>query len=82
MPDTAARAFAAAMARLGPFEPRPQLAVACSGGPDSLALALLADAWARGRGGAATALIVNHRLRPGSGAEAAATMTNAWKRKV
>jgi tRNA(Ile)-lysidine synthase len=64
--------FARAMARLAPFEPCPILAVAVSGGADSLALALLADHWARDRGGAVTALTVDHRLRPESAAEAAA----------
>ena len=43
-----------------------------SGGPDSLALAILADRWARGRGGRAWALTVDHRLRPESADEAAA----------
>jgi tRNA(Ile)-lysidine synthase len=65
--------FAAAMAPLGPFEPRPMLGVAVSGGPDSMALALLADRWARQRGGGVRALIVDHALRPDSAAEAAAT---------
>jgi len=58
------------MARLGPFEPAPHLALAVSGGPDSMALALLADGWARARGGRVTALTVDHRLRPDSGREA------------
>ena len=63
--------FAALMAPLGPFEPRPLLAVAVSGGADSLALALLAGEWARSRGGEAVALTVDHGLRAGSDAEAA-----------
>ena len=63
--------FAAAMAAVGPFEPCPELAVAVSGGPDSLALALLADRWARARSGAIVAVTVDHRLRPESSAEAA-----------
>jgi tRNA(Ile)-lysidine synthase len=58
------------MARLGPFERRPALAVAVSGGADSLALALLAAGWARRRGGAVTALTVDHGLRPEAAAEA------------
>ena len=66
-----ANAFAALMAPLGPFEPAPRVAVAVSGGSDSLALCLLADRWARARGGTVFALTVNHRLRPESGAEAA-----------
>ena len=59
------------MAMLGPFEPAPRLAVGVSGGADSMALALLADAWARERGGTILALIVDHGLRTESKAEAA-----------
>jgi tRNA(Ile)-lysidine synthase len=59
-----------ALSAIGGFEPRPSLAIGVSGGPDSLALAILADRWARRRGGEAWALIVDHRLRPESGAEA------------
>ena len=58
------------MAPLGPFEPAPRIAVAVSGGPDSLALCLLAKGWARSRGGTLSALTVDHGLRPESGAEA------------
>jgi tRNA(Ile)-lysidine synthase len=60
-----------AMAALAPFEPAPRLAAGVSGGADSMALALLADAWARERGGSLLALIVDHGLRQESGAEAA-----------
>lgn len=63
--------FLAAMDRLGPFEPVPRIAVAVSGGADSLCLALLAHDWAQARGGAVLALTVDHRLRPGSADEAA-----------
>ena len=63
-------AFARAMAALGPFEAQPRVAAGVSGGADSLALALLADGWARARGGLLTALTVNHGLRPDSLAEA------------
>ena len=59
------------MAPLGPFEPAPRIAVAVSGGPDSLALCLLANSWVRARGGTLFALTVDHGLRPESGAEAA-----------
>ena len=62
--------FAAAMALLAPFEPAPLVAVAVSGGPDSLALALLAARWAASRGGRAVALTVDHHLRPESTGEA------------
>ena len=59
------------MAALGPFEPAPRIAVAVSGGCDSMALCLLAERWARARGGMVFGLTVDHRLRPESGAEAA-----------
>jgi len=58
------------MARFAPFEPRPRIAVAVSGGPDSTALALLARDWVRTQRGSLLALIVDHRLRPGSAEEA------------
>ena len=61
--------FAAVLASLGRFETPPFLAVAVSGGPDSLALAILADRWARERGGRICAVTVDHRLRPESGDE-------------
>ena len=64
-------AFEALMAPLGPFEPSPRIAVAVSGGPDSLALCLLANRWARARGGTVVGLTVDHGLRPESRAEAA-----------
>ena len=62
--------FAALIAPMGPFEPCPLLAVAVSGGADSLALALLAAEWARAAGGFAVALTVDHGLRPDAAAEA------------
>lgn len=62
--------FAALMAPLGPFEARPALAVAVSGGADSLALCLLAARWAAGRGGEAAGVTVDHGLRPESADEA------------
>lgn len=68
--------FAALMAPLGPFEACPRVAVAVSGGADSLALALLAHDWATARGGSAVALTVDHRLRPEAAAEAA--RVGAW----
>jgi tRNA(Ile)-lysidine synthase len=63
--------FAALMAGFEPFEARPRLAVAVSGGADSMALVLLARDWAEARGGGLTALTVDHRLRPAAAAEAA-----------
>lgn len=62
--------FAKLIGALGPFGPAPRLAVATSGGADSLALALLTQEWAKARGGEVVALTVDHRLRPGSAAEA------------
>lgn len=58
------------MGRLGPFEKHPTIAVAVSGGADSMALAILANRWVRRRRGKLVALTVDHGLRPGSRAEA------------
>jgi tRNA(Ile)-lysidine synthase len=69
-----ATAFAVAIDRLGPFEPTPSLAVAVSGGADSMALAVLARAWARQRKGSVHAFVVDHGLRPESTAEARITI--------
>jgi tRNA(Ile)-lysidine synthase len=63
------REFAVSLVSLAHFETPPFLAVAVSGGADSLALAILTDRWARERGGKVCALTVDHRLRPESGAE-------------
>ena len=71
-------AFDALMVPLEPFEPAPHLAVAVSGGRDSLALALLASEWARAHAGKVTGLIVDHGLRPASAAEA--RQADAWLR--
>jgi tRNA(Ile)-lysidine synthase len=62
--------FAAAIAACAGFEPRPHVAVAVSGGPDSMALAHLLSGWLAARSGRLTALIVDHRLRPESAREA------------
>jgi tRNA(Ile)-lysidine synthase len=64
------------MARAAPFEGAPRLAVGVSGGADSLALTLLADRWARQRGGTLLALTVDHGLRAAAAAEAA--QVGAW----
>lgn len=68
------RAFATAMERLGPFEPSPHIALAVSGGADSMALAILARDWVRQCGGSALALVVDHALRPSSLSEAHLTI--------
>ncbi|NNE82541.1 MAG: tRNA lysidine(34) synthetase TilS, partial [Alphaproteobacteria bacterium] len=61
--------FAASMAPFAPFEHRPAVAVAVSGGRDSLCLALLASRWAARQGGDLVALTVDHGLRTDSAAE-------------
>lgn len=66
-------AFARLMAPFGPFEARPELAVAVSGGRDSLSLTLLAHEWSTGQGGRVLALIVDHGLRPEAAREASVT---------
>jgi tRNA(Ile)-lysidine synthase len=62
------------MAGLGAGE-EAALAVGVSGGPDSLALAVLAAGWARARRTRLVALIVDHGLRPEATSEAAETAT-------
>jgi tRNA(Ile)-lysidine synthase len=61
------------MDRLGPFEPQPRVAVAVSGGADSLAAAVLTRDWVRPRGGDVVALVVDHGLRRESADEALLT---------
>lgn len=58
------------MATFGPFEYRPRLAVAVSGGTDSMALLLLARRWVQSVEGDVVALVADHGLRLESGAEA------------
>lgn len=70
------RRFAAAMAAFGGFEPAPLLAVAVSGGVDSVALLRLAHDWATAREGGVLAITFDHRLRPESAAEA--ERVGAW----
>jgi len=62
--------FAAAMDAAEPFETAPDVAIAVSGGCDSMVLALLARDWASALGGRAIALTVDHGLRTDSAAEA------------
>lgn len=62
--------FALAMKTLGIAGTRPKIAVAVSGGGDSLALALLAQEWVQEQGGEMLALTVDHQLRPDSAREA------------
>ena len=58
------------MGALAPFETSPNIAVAVSGGGDSMALCLLAGAWVRQIKGRVTAVTVDHGLRAESAAEA------------
>ncbi|MEM7172527.1 MAG: tRNA lysidine(34) synthetase TilS [Pseudomonadota bacterium] len=58
------------MALFAPFEDQPSVAIGLSGGPDSMALALLLKEWITARGGHLRALTVDHGLREDSGAEA------------
>lgn len=62
-------AFGQMMAGLLP-EPPARIAVAVSGGADSMALAVLAQGWAKAYGVALHAITVDHQLRPESTAEA------------
>ncbi|MDE3015767.1 MAG: tRNA lysidine(34) synthetase TilS [Pseudomonadota bacterium] len=64
------RLFFPLLAACGPFEHAPTLAVAVSGGADSMALLLLAHDWANAEGGSAVALTVDHGLRKESAEEA------------
>jgi tRNA(Ile)-lysidine synthase len=68
-----AESFAPLMVPFAPFESKPVLAVAVSGGRDSMTLALLASEWAMALGGHAVGLIVDHGLRTQASAEANAT---------
>ena len=52
------------------FEKKPKIAVAVSGGPDSMALVFLLNVWIRGLGGELIATIVNHQIREKSKIEA------------
>ncbi len=81
-PPDLAESFAAALARLGPFGPRPHFAVAVSGGADSTALALLTRDWLVPRHGQLLALIVDHGLRPESAAQAALTSDRLAERGI
>lgn len=62
--------FAGLMQSFAPFETAPYLAVAVSGGADSMVLALLAHQWVCARGGKIVAMTVDHGLRGDSASEA------------
>lgn len=65
--------FAALMGGLGPFPCHPRIAIGVSGGPDSLALALLIQRWADDRSGSLLAVTIDHGLRAEASAEAVET---------
>jgi tRNA(Ile)-lysidine synthase len=69
-------AFSETMSLAGPFGPEPRIAVAVSGGGDSLALTLLLSEWLSERDGKLVALTVDHGLRPAAAAEA--RQVGAW----
>ena len=63
-------AFAALMQPLGPFQKGETVAVAVSGGPDSMALTRLVRVWAEYAGLVLVGLTVDHRLRSDAAREA------------
>jgi tRNA(Ile)-lysidine synthase len=62
--------FDSLMQGCGSFPEPPRFAVACSGGPDSIALAFLLQDWVSPRGGTLHAITIDHQLRAESGVEA------------
>lgn len=68
------------MEKFQPFEANPHLAIAISGGVDSMALVKLASDWVQARGGQLTALHVDHDLREESAQEA--YQVKAWMEKM
>ncbi len=70
MQEAFKKSFFHAMRQCGPWEERPQIAVACSGGKDSIALAMLAQHWAKVHGAKCVVLHVDHGMRSTSGVEA------------
>ena len=65
-----AEEFEGLMRPLAPFEAAPKVAIAVSGGRDSIALAFLCDRWVKTMGGEAVLLTVDHGLRAESANEA------------
>ena len=68
------------MEKFQPFEAKPHLAIAVSGGIDSMALIKLALPWVQARGGRLTALHVDHGLREESTQEA--RQVKAWMEEM
>lgn len=67
------------MSDFAPFEHPPHVAVAVSGGPDSMALARALHLWTKRHQGKLTAFHVDHQLRPTSTEEARIVQT--WLRE-
>ena len=67
--------FSKLMDEIYPKDSSKNIAVACSGGNDSMALALLMRNWANNTGNNIIALIVNHKLRTDSTVEAKLVQT-------
>tara|TARA_R110001583_G_scaffold91955_4_gene234245 strand:- start:86651 stop:88195 length:1545 start_codon:yes stop_codon:yes gene_type:complete len=65
-----AASFSALMAPFAPFEEKPRLMVAVSGGADSMALAILAAGWCADHAGKLVAVTVDHGLRADAAGEA------------
>ena len=70
MSDSFYRDFKNTLKALGPFEERPQVAIALSGGGDSMALLFLLRRWVLEQKGHLVAVHVDHGLREGSSREA------------
>ena len=64
------------------FEKHPKVAVAVSGGPDSMALLFLLNVWIKNKEGSLIALIVNHMIRKESGKEAKTLRDYLKKHKI
>ena len=67
--NTAFLEFCRQMTKYGFFENAPEVAVAVSGGSDSMGLILLADKWVKPIGGRVIGLSVDHKLRSESASE-------------
>ncbi len=70
------------MQGLRPFESSPSLAIALSGGPDSLALALLLNRWVKKNSGTLFAVTVDHGLRSESAKESQTVAGWMQKRSI
>ena len=64
------------------FEKNPSIAIAVSGGPDSMALVFLLNTWIKSKKGEINALIVDHKLRKSSSAEAKNVLSYLKLKKI